>query len=55
MTAIINTKLVMEDGIIWDGALTFDNGKTCNFSATTSYQGFGFDSTEGEIEFGHDG
>ena len=27
MKAIINTKLIMEDGIIWDGALTFDNGK----------------------------
>ena len=23
MKAIINTKLVMEDGIIWDGALTY--------------------------------
>lgn len=27
MKAIINTKLVMEDGIIWDGALTYDGGK----------------------------
>lgn len=27
MKAIINTKLVMEDGIIWDGAITFDGGK----------------------------
>ncbi len=27
MKAIFNTKLVMEDGIIWDGALTYDNGK----------------------------
>ncbi len=27
MKAIVNTKLVMEDGIIWDGALTYDNGK----------------------------
>lgn len=27
MNAIINTKLVMEDGIIWDGALTYENGK----------------------------
>ena len=27
------------------GVITFDNGKTCNFSATTSFQGFGFDST----------
>ena len=27
MKAIINTKLVMEDGIIWDGALTYENGK----------------------------
>ena len=24
MKAIINTKLVMEDGIIWDGALTYE-------------------------------
>ena len=27
MKAIVNTKLVMEDGIIWDGAVTFDNDK----------------------------
>ncbi len=27
MKAIVNTKLVMEDGIIWDGALTFGDGK----------------------------
>ena len=27
MKAIINTKLVMEDGIIFDGALTYENGK----------------------------
>lgn len=27
MTAIVNTKLVMEDGIIWDGALTYENGR----------------------------
>ncbi len=27
MKAIVNTKLVMEDGIIWDGAITFDGGK----------------------------
>ena len=27
MKAIVNTKLVMEDGIIWDGAVTFENGK----------------------------
>ena len=27
MKAIVNTKLVMEEGIIWDGALTYDNGK----------------------------
>lgn len=27
MKAIINTKLIMEDGIIWDGALTYENGK----------------------------
>ena len=25
--AIVNTKLVMEDGIIWDGVLTFEDGK----------------------------
>lgn len=27
MKAIINTKLVMEDGIIWDGAITYENGR----------------------------
>ena len=27
MKAIVNTKLIMEDGIIWDGAVTFDNEK----------------------------
>ena len=27
MKAIVNTKLVMEDGIIWDGALTFEDDK----------------------------
>ena len=27
MNAIINTKLVMEDGIIWDGALTYEGDK----------------------------
>lgn len=27
MKAIINTKLVMEDGIIWDGVVLYDNGK----------------------------
>lgn len=27
MKAIVNTKLVMADGIIWDGALTYDEGK----------------------------
>ena len=27
MKAIVNTKLVMEDGIIWDGALTYENGR----------------------------
>lgn len=27
MKAIIHTKLVMEDGIIWDGALTYDQDK----------------------------
>ena len=27
MKAIVNTKLIMEDGIIWNGALTFENGK----------------------------
>lgn len=26
MKAIVNTKLVMEDGIIWDGVLTYENG-----------------------------
>ena len=27
MKAIVNTKLVMEDGIIWDGALTYEDGR----------------------------
>ena len=27
MKAIINTKLILEDGIIFDGALTYENGK----------------------------
>lgn len=27
MKAIINTKLIMEDGIIWDGAITYENGR----------------------------
>ena len=27
MQAIVNTKLILEDGIIWDGALTFDQGR----------------------------
>ncbi len=27
MNAIINTKLIMEDGIIWDGVVTYENGK----------------------------
>lgn len=27
MYAIINTKLIMVDGIIWDGAITYDDGK----------------------------
>lgn len=26
MKAIVNTKLIMEDGIIWDGAVTFNDG-----------------------------
>ena len=26
MKAIINTKLILEDSIIFDGAITFDNG-----------------------------
>ena len=26
MNAIVNTKLIMEDGIIWDGALLFEDG-----------------------------
>ena len=26
MKAIVNTKLILDDGIIWDGAITFDNG-----------------------------
>lgn len=27
MKAIVNTKLVMEDGIIWNGAVTYENGR----------------------------
>jgi len=27
MHAIVNTKLILPDGIIWDGAITYDNGK----------------------------
>lgn len=27
MNAIVNTKLILEDGIIWDGALTYENGR----------------------------
>lgn len=27
MKAIINTKLIMEDGIIWNGAVTYENGR----------------------------
>ena len=27
MKAIVNTKLIMEDGIIWDGAITFKDGR----------------------------
>ena len=27
MKAIVNTKLIMEDGIIWDGAITYKDGK----------------------------
>ena len=27
MKAIVNTKLIMEDGIIWDGAVTYDQGR----------------------------
>ena len=27
MKAIINTKLILEDSIIWNGAITFDNGR----------------------------
>lgn len=27
MKAIVNTKLVMEDGIVWDGAVTYENGR----------------------------
>lgn len=27
MKAIIHTKLILEDGILWDGALTYDNGR----------------------------
>ena len=27
MKAIVNTKLILEDGIIWDGAITWENGR----------------------------
>ncbi len=27
MRAIVNTKLILEDGIVWDGAVTFDQGR----------------------------
>jgi len=27
MKAIVNTKLILEDGILWDGAITFDGGR----------------------------
>ena len=30
MTAIINTKLILEDSIIYDGVLTFENGVICD-------------------------
>lgn len=36
MKAIINTKLVMEDGIIWDGALTHENGRIVEVGARAS-------------------
>jgi N-acetylglucosamine-6-phosphate deacetylase len=31
MKAIINTKLILEDGIIFDGAIVFDNEKIIDF------------------------
>jgi len=27
MNAIVHTKLILEDGIVWDGAITFENGR----------------------------
>ena len=27
MKAIVNTKLILEDGIIWNGAITWENGR----------------------------
>ena len=33
--AIVNTKLVMEDGIVWDGALTFEDGRICEAGRAT--------------------
>lgn len=27
MNAIVNTKLILEDGILWDGVVTFENGR----------------------------
>ena len=34
MKAIINTKLILEDGIIFDGALTYENGKILQLGST---------------------
>ena len=33
MKAIVNTKLILEDGILWDGAITFENGRILEVGA----------------------
>lgn len=35
MNAIIHTKLLLEDGIIWDGAITWDNGRIKDLGKTS--------------------
>ena len=30
MQAIINTKLILEDSYVWDGAVTFETGASCS-------------------------
>lgn len=38
MKAIINTKLILEDGIIFDGALTWDNGRILQLGSADEVQ-----------------